>query len=116
MRTQRLQSLVKEATPEATEKAWALFEVLKASGATDVFHWNVMLRLCHTSARRRRVMEEMLAAGVQPNAATYNILASQLMFEGKAAEARAVVETEMPAAGVEPDDRTHAPLLRLPFC
>merc|ERR1712028_71197 len=56
------------------------------------------------------MMEEMAAAGVQPNAVIYNKLASQLMFEGNAEEARAVVEREMPAAGVEPDDRTQSVL------
>jgi len=55
-------------------------------------------------------MEQMAAAGVQPDVVTYNTLLSNLMFEGNAEEARAVVEREMPAAGVEPDDRTKSVL------
>jgi len=47
-------------------------------------------------------------AGVNPNCVTYTMLAKQLVFEGRLDEARAVVKTEMPAAGIEPNDRTHA--------
>ena len=67
-----------------------------------------MRRLCETSAEQRSMMGDMTEAGVNPDCATYNILAKQLMFEGRLDEARAVVETEMPAAGIEPDNRTHA--------
>merc|ERR1712195_309843 len=63
---------------------------------------------CGTSTEQRGMMGEMVDAGVQPDVSTYTKLAHQLMFEGKYEEARAVVETEMPAAGVVPDDRTHA--------
>merc|ERR1712166_693449 len=76
----------------------------------DVFHCNVMVTHCDTSAEQRSMMEEMVAAGVQPDVVTYNTQATQLMFEGNAEEARAVVEREMPAAGVEPNDRTQSVL------
>jgi len=53
------------------------------------------------------MLEEMTKAGMQPVAALYNTLASRMMLEGKYREARAMLETEMPAAGVLPDDYTH---------
>jgi len=53
-------------------------------------------------------MEQMVKVGVRPGASTYNTLAHQLMIEGKFADARVVVETEMPAAGLVPDDYMHA--------
>merc|ERR1712166_303587 len=108
LRATRLQELFKRGTPEARQKAHTFFEQLKASGAACVFHWNVMQQQCNTSAGRRSTMGEMVEAGVQPNAASYNMLTNQLMFEGKYEEARAVRETEMPAAGVMPDSRNHA--------
>merc|ERR1712195_134505 len=76
--------------------------------AADIYQWNLMRRLCETSAEQRSMMGDMTEAGVNPDCATYTILAKQLMFEGRLDEARAVVETEMPAAGIEPNDRTHA--------
>ena len=49
---------------------------------------------------------------VEPNLVTFNPLISRLMFEGDAAGARRVVEEEMPAAGVQPNDRTFKTLNR----
>ena len=48
----------------------------------------------------------MPVAGVEPDVATFNTLVGQLMFEGDLAGAQRVVEGEMPAAGVKPDNRT----------
>ena len=53
------------------------------------------------------MVAEMAEAGVKPNVATYDRVARQLMLEGNFEEARAVVETEMPAAGVVLDDGMH---------
>merc|ERR1712166_162274 len=108
IRAKRLVDLTETGTPQARQQAQTLFKVLKVNGVADVFHWNLMQKLCDTSAEQRSMMEEMAAAGVQPDVITYNTLVSQLTFEGNIEEARAVVETEMPAAGVEPDDRTHS--------
>ena len=66
-----------------------------------------MQKPCGTGAKQRSMLEEMTKAGMQPVAASYNTLASRMMLEGKYREARAVLETEMPAAGVLPDDYTH---------
>jgi len=110
MRTKHLQDLLERNTPEARQHAQVLFEGLTVNKVADVFHCNVMATHCDTSAEQRSMMEEMAAAGVQPNVVTYTTLASKLMFEGKYQEARAVVDTEMPAAGVEPNDRTKSVL------
>ena len=67
-----------------------------------------MMQLCGTSTEQRRMLTEMAASGVKPDVATYTMLTKQLMVEGKAEEARGVVETEMAAAGVVPNDRTRA--------
>merc|ERR1711865_1323941 len=105
MRTDHLQKLIKT---NAREKAQTFFEELKVNGVTDIYQWNLMRALCETSAEQRSMMGEMAEAGVNPNCVTYTMLAKRLVFEGRLDEARAVVETEMPAAGIEPDDRTHA--------
>merc|ERR1712086_27716 len=105
MRTDHLQKLIKT---NAREKAQTFFKELKVNGVADIYQWNLMQGRCETSAEQRSMMGDMTEAGVNPDCATYNILAKQLMFEGRLDEARAVVETEMPAAGIEPDNRTHA--------
>merc|ERR1712086_1077271 len=110
MRTKHLQDLLKTNTPEARRQAQEFFEGLTVNGFANVFQCSVMLTHCDTSAEQRSMVEEMAAAGVQPNVVTYTTLAKQLMFEGNAEEARAVVEREMPAAGVEPNDRTKSVL------
>merc|ERR1712166_345523 len=110
-RLDHLQGFIKS---NAVEQADEFFELLKANGVANVFHlWHdrLMATHCDTSAEQRSMMEEMAAAGVQPDVVTYNILANKLMFEGKYQEARAVVDTEMPAAGVEPNDRTKSVLV-----
>merc|ERR1712086_1128713 len=105
MRTDHLQKLIKT---NAREKAQTFFKELKVNGVADIYQWNLMRGQCETSAEQRSMMGGMTEAGVNPDCATYNILAKKLMFEGRLDEARAVVETEMPAAGIEPNDRTHA--------
>merc|ERR1712166_1720939 len=108
MRTKRLVELAKTGTPEARQQAQTLFKVLKVNGVANEFHWTLMQKLCDTGAEQRVMMEQMAAAGVQPSVITYNTLVSQLMFEGNIEEARAVEETEMPAAGIVSNDRTHS--------
>merc|ERR1712166_1301686 len=108
MRTDHLQKLIKT---NAREKAQTFFEGLKVNGVANAHQWNLMQPMCETSAEQRSMMGGMTEAGVNSDCATYNMLTTKLMFEGRLDEARAVVETEMPAAGIEPDNRTHA-LLR----
>ena len=50
----------------------------------------------------------MITAGVHPDTATYTTLAKRLLLEGNKEEARAVLEIEMPVAGVSPNSRTLA--------
>merc|ERR1712166_481306 len=111
MRTKHLQDLLKTNTPETRRQAQVFFEGLTVNRVAKSFQYSIMLTHCDTSAEQRSMMEEMAAAGVQPNFVTYNILANKLMFEGKYQEARAVVDTEMPAAGAEPNDRTQSVLV-----
>merc|ERR1712195_62075 len=112
IRAKRLVDLTETGTPKARQQAQTLFKVLKVNGVANEFHWTLMQKLCDTGAEQRSMMEEMAAAGVQPDVVTYTSLATKLMFEGNAEEARAVVEREMPAAGVVPNDRTLSVLER----
>merc|ERR1712166_1057269 len=104
-RLDHLQGFIKS---NAVEQADEFFELLKANGVANVFHWTLMHKLCDTGAEQQVMMEQMAVAGVQPSAVTYSTLVNQLMFEGNVEEARAMVETEMPAAGIVPNDRTHS--------
>merc|ERR1712167_277363 len=54
----------------------------------------------------------MICLNVRPNVFTYNMLVSQLMFEGKNEEAMHVVEVEMSEVGVIPNEITMETLER----
>ena len=100
-----LQRLIKEAGDVAA--AHDLMDKLKDNGIANAWHFNIMLRACEDSTEMRHVIgTEMRAARVEPDVVTFNTLVSELMIEGDAAGARRVVEEEMPAAGVQPNDRT----------
>merc|ERR1712166_534741 len=88
--------------------AWKLFDAARATGAADVLHWNMMLRLCNTSSKSRRMMTEMVEADLKLTGMTYEILVKQLMLEGKYEDARAVQETEMPSAAIIPTKHTES--------
>ena len=50
-------------------------------------------------------MSQMTADGGVPNVNQFNVFIHQLLCEGKKEEAQRVMDEEMPAAGVEPDER-----------
>ena len=89
-----------------TTVAWDLLDKMTKNGAANEHQFNVMMKACKMSFQIREMMEEMIRLNVQPNVVTYNMLVSQLMFEGKNEEAIDVVEVEMPKVGVIPNDRT----------
>jgi len=103
--TVKLQQLAADGDPEG---AMELFNLAVAHDAVNVRHWNLIQNLGFTesSAERRGVINQMVAAGVQPDTATYTTLANRLLLEGSTEEAHAVIEIEMPAAGVSPNSRT----------
>ena len=71
----------------------------------------VMLKACYGSDQQRDLIERtMPEAGVEPDVFVYTTLVGQLMVEGDREAAEKVVEEEMPAAGVVPNDRTAATL------
>ena len=98
-----------------TAAAQDVFAAARASGDVDVYHWykdrietTMLHNICDSATEQQKMLKEMAEAGVEPDSSIYTILVQQLMFEGKSEEAEAVVETEMPAAGVVPNDRTLA--------
>ena len=65
-----------------------------------------MQQHCDTSAEQWSMIEEMVEAGVQPDAVTYSLLVRKMLIEGKCGEAQAVTEIEMPSVGIVPDETT----------
>ena len=53
-----------------------------------------------------RMIEDMRTSGIQPTSATYNVLMSRLMTEGRLQDARTVMDTQMQAAGINADTST----------
>merc|ERR1711865_899175 len=100
---QRATRLLQEIRKGDSHAAWELFNAAKATGAADVLHWSMMLKLRDTSAERRIMMDEMMMeAGLEPTDMTYRMLVGQLILEGNLKEAQVVVGTEMPAVGIVP--------------
>ena len=106
MRTTHMQDLLDTSATETRQHAQAFFEGLKLSGATNVFQWSLMQQHCDTSAEQWSMIEEMVEAGVQPDAVTYSLLVRKMLIEGKCGEAQAVMEIEMPSVGIVPDETT----------
>ena len=62
-----------------------------------------MLRSCRDSKEMRQlIFNDMPAAVMRGSVVAFNILLSQLMFEGSQDEARHIVEVVMPAYGIKP--------------
>ena len=74
-------------------------------------HTREMMK-CKTSDDRREYMAQMKADGCLPNVYQFNVLIKQLLYEGKKEEAQRVIDEEMPAAGVEPNERIFETMAR----
>ena len=59
-----------------------------------------------SSEERRRLLDEEMKHFGRPGIVSYNDFVNQLIIEGNVAAARKVVEVEMPAAGIEPNNHT----------
>jgi pentatricopeptide repeat protein len=85
------------------------FQMLQKSGQADVFHYNIAITyLCSTSNEKRELISKMKTEGLVPNVVTFNTLIKQLLYEGDIKAAQHVVDVEMPAEGVEPNEKTKA--------
>ena len=74
-----------------------------------VFQYNTaMSHLCSTSNEQRELISKMKTEGLVPDVVTFNTVIKQLLYEGDKIAAQHVVDVEMPAEGVEPDEKTKA--------
>lgn len=111
MRTARLAGWLAQEGPkdsaDGAAAAWNLFNSLVESGKANEFHFGVMLAdACHSSAQQRQVITELMPnAGVTPNNKAFTCLMQMLRMEGDDSAALAILEEEMPAAGIVPDRR-----------
>jgi hypothetical protein len=85
------------------------FQMLQKSGQANVFHYSIAIAyLRSTSNEKRELMRKMKTEGLVPNVFVFNTLIKQLLYEGDIKAAQHVVDVEMPAEGVEPDEITKA--------
>jgi hypothetical protein len=114
MRTARLSGWLNQAGPQdATDGLTAarrMFEGLVAVGKANEHHFGTMLaHACADSTEQAKLIREtMPAAGVAPGREAFTCLAQTLAVEGAADAAAAVLDVEMPAAGVRSDRRARA--------
>jgi hypothetical protein len=83
------------------------FHVLQKNRQADVFHYSIAITyLCSTSNKQRELISKMKTEGLVPDVATTNTLINQLLYEGDKIAAQYVVDVEMPAEGVAPNEKT----------
>ena len=81
--------------------------MLQKSGQANVFHYSIAIAyLRSTSNEKRELMSKMKTEGLVPNVFVFTTLIKQLLYEGDKIAAQHVVDVEMPAEGVEPDEKT----------
>ena len=82
------------------------FQVLQKNEQASVFQYNTAIaHLCRTSNEQRELLSKMKTEGLHPNVVIFTTLIKQLLYEGDKKAAQHVVDVEMPAEGVEPDER-----------
>eukprot|EP00854_Cymbomonas_tetramitiformis_P029012 gene29012-36058_t len=74
-----------------TSDAWEMFKELRQAGTVDVYHVNVMLKACDSSAEQRRLMEQMHKKFIMPNRQSWVLMLQQLRHEGNDLEATEVI-------------------------
>ena len=87
-----------------------LISKMKTEGLVpNVATFNIsMTHLCSTSNEQRELISKMKTEGLVPNVFVFNTLIKKLLYEGDKIAAQHVVDVEMPAEGVEPDEKTKA--------
>lgn len=107
LRTARLVRLLRTSGGnEGRAAADVLFEKIIRSGGATWQHYNVMMKAALDSGAARGILQQMVGDGVTPDVSSYNTLIGHLAIEGDYAGVTSVVTEEMPAAGVDPDERT----------
>jgi hypothetical protein len=85
------------------------FQMLQKNGQATVFQYNTAIaHLCRTSKEKRELISKMKTEGLHPDVSTFTTLIKRLLNEGDKKAAQHVVDVEMPAEGVEPDEKTKA--------
>ena len=103
--TNKMMKLIKKNRNRAKQ----YFQMLQKSGQANVFHYNnAIAHLCSTSNEQRELISKMKTDGLVPNVVTFTTLINRLLYEGDKKAAQHVVDVEMPAEGVEPDEITKA--------
>jgi pentatricopeptide repeat protein len=103
-RTIKLKKIIDRQGEDAARQE---FEEMQKSGHADLFQYGwAMKYLCETSDKSRALMESMKQNGVLPDVGHFTQLISNLLHDGDIDTAQHVYDVEMPAAGIEPNDRT----------
>jgi hypothetical protein len=85
------------------------FQMLQKNGQANVHQYNTAIaNLCRTSNEQRELISKMKTEGLHPDVVIFNTLINQLLYEGDKKAAQHVVDVEMPAEGVEPNEKTKA--------
>jgi predicted ArsR family transcriptional regulator len=83
------------------------FEEMQKNGHASVIQYGwAMKELCETSDEKRALMESMKQNSVMPDVAHFNQLIYNLLLDGDLVAAQHVFDVDMPASGIEPNERT----------
>ena len=102
----RLQQIL-SATKEGKNIARKYFKTLQQKKTANATHYGwAMKELCETSDEMRGLMESMKQNGIVPNVVHFTQFISNLLHDGDLVAAQHVYDVDMPAARIEPNDRT----------
>ena len=89
MRQKHLTRLWLQGGNEATEAAWNLIHALDENKVANIYHYNLMLKFCHTSGDQweKIIVGMMKKNNITPNHSTYSTYSNRLRVEGKETEA-----------------------------
>ena len=83
------------------------FKNMQRTKNANVAHYGwAITNLCQSLDEKRALMQSMKQNSVLPEVSTFNQLINTLLRDGDHVAAQHVYDVEMPAAGIEPNDRT----------
>ena len=109
----KMRRLKQTLTEQGKVSARKYFKRMQQDEVANAAHYGwAMKELCQSSDEKRALMESMKQNGVLPNVTTFNQLIYNLMHDGAHVVAQHVYDVDMPAAGIEPSDRTISMMVR----
>ena len=89
------------------EAAAFFFKNLIEEKQVDAYQVVLMMQAHFSHQKQQHILDAVLGqAGIKPTLGVFNTMIKQLIFDDKKSTAKDIVEKDMPAANINPDERT----------